>query len=89
MEICGESFEKLFVERMQAMTVGDPLAEETEVGPQAREDLRDELHAQVSRSIERGARCLLGGEVPNGPGAYYPPTVLTDVRSGMPAYHEE
>jgi succinate-semialdehyde dehydrogenase/glutarate-semialdehyde dehydrogenase len=52
-------------------------------------DLRDELHRQVRASIDRGARCLLGGELPPGPGAYYPPTVLGDVRPGMPAYDEE
>ena len=54
-----------------------------------RHDLRDELHQQVSTSIERGARCLLGGEIPQGPGAFYPATVLTDVVPGMPAYDEE
>lgn len=84
-----DSFEKLFVERMRAQVVGDPLEEDTEVGPQARTDLRDELHEQVALSIAKGARCLLGGEVPNGPGAYYPPTILTNVTRGMPAYDEE
>ncbi len=82
-------FEALFVERMSGMKVGDPLDEATEVGPQARADLRGELHEQVSRSIAHGARCLLGGEVPDGAGAYYPPTVLTNVKAGMPAYDEE
>lgn len=82
-------FEELFVERMRAMKVGDPLDEATEVGPQARTDLRDELHDQVRRSIAKGARCLLGGEVPAGDGAFYPPTVLADVTKGMPAYDEE
>jgi len=84
-----KQFEQSFVERMSAIKVGDPLDETTEVGPQARADLRDELHEQVTQSIARGARCLVGGEVPDGPGAYYPPTVLTDVKSGMPAYDEE
>jgi succinate-semialdehyde dehydrogenase/glutarate-semialdehyde dehydrogenase len=65
------------------------MEEDTVVGPQAREDLRDELHEQVRKSIEKGARLLLGGEVPKTPGAYYPPTVLADVRKGMPAYDEE
>ncbi|RMF57736.1 MAG: NAD-dependent succinate-semialdehyde dehydrogenase [Calditrichaeota bacterium] len=82
-------FEKLFVEQMRAKRMGDPLREDTAVGPQARHDLRDELHRQVQRSIELGATCLLGGEIPEGPGAYYPPTVLTDVKKGMPAYDEE
>jgi len=74
---------------MRSARVGDPFQEETEVGPQARVDLRDDLHRQVERSIAKGARCLLGGEVPEGPGAFYPPSVLTDVRKGMPAFDEE
>lgn len=69
--------------------MGDPLDESNQIGPQARHDLRDELHQQVERSIEQGAVCLLGGEVPDDPGAYYPPTVLTNVKPGMPAYDEE
>jgi succinate-semialdehyde dehydrogenase/glutarate-semialdehyde dehydrogenase len=83
------AFEELFVKRMRAARVGDPLDEETEVGPLARHDLRNTLHRQVQASIAKGATCLLGGTIPPGPGAYYPPTVLTDVRRGMPAYHEE
>ena len=65
------------------------MEEDTVVGPQARKDLRNELHDQVVRSVQAGARCVLGGEVPDGPGAFYPPTVLTDVVPGMPAYDEE
>lgn len=84
-----DEFERRFVERMRSARMGDPLSEETEIGPQARVDLRDELHDQVQRSIAKGARCLLGGEKPEGPGAFYPPTVLTDVKKGMPAYREE
>ena len=82
-------FEALFVERMRAAKMGDPLDQDTEIGPQARHELRDTLHAQVERSVVKGARVLLGGAVPDGPGAYYPPTVLTDVRKGMPAFDEE
>jgi succinate-semialdehyde dehydrogenase/glutarate-semialdehyde dehydrogenase len=82
-------FEELFVEKMSAARMGDPLDETTEIGPQARHDLRDALHGQVEASIAKGARCLLGGKIPDGPGAYYPPTVLTDVRKGTPAYDEE
>ncbi len=77
------------VQGMKRAKVGDPLDEDTEVGPLARVDLRDELHQQVKESLDLGARCLLGGEVPEGPGAFYPPTVLTDVSPGMPAYAEE
>jgi len=84
-----EEFERLYVEKMRARTMGDPMVEGVDVGPQAREDLRDDLHRQVVRSIERGARLLLGGEVASGPGAFYPPTVLADVEPGMPAYDEE
>ena len=84
-----EEFEGRFVEVMKASKMGDPMEEDTEVGPQARHDLRDDLHRQVTESVEKGARCLLGGVVPEGPGAYYPPTVLTDLVKGMPAYDEE
>jgi len=82
-------FEELFVQRMTAARMGDPLREDTQIGPQARHDLRDALHRQVEASIAKGARCLLGGAIPDDRGAYYPPTVLTDVRKGMPAYGEE
>ena len=77
------------VELMKRKTMGDPLDGSHDIGPQARHDLRDDLHRQVCESIAQGARCLLGGEVPDDAGAYYPPTVLTDVREGMPAYDEE
>jgi succinate-semialdehyde dehydrogenase/glutarate-semialdehyde dehydrogenase len=84
-----EAFERRFVDRMNAARMGDPHEEGVTVGPQARADLRDDLHRQVETSVARGARVLLGGEVPAGPGAFYPPTVLTDVAPGMPAYEEE
>jgi succinate-semialdehyde dehydrogenase/glutarate-semialdehyde dehydrogenase len=82
-------FTERFVARMRDKRVGDPLDEETEIGPLARRDLRDTLHAQVTTSIEKGARLALGGEISDGPGAFYPPTVLLDVKPGMPAYDEE
>ncbi|HEX7091168.1 MAG TPA: NAD-dependent succinate-semialdehyde dehydrogenase [Longimicrobiales bacterium] len=88
-ESVREEFERLFVERMRAARMGDPLDEATELGPLARHDLRDGLHEQVRDSVRAGARLLLGGEIPEGPGAYYPPTVLTDVRKGMPAFDDE
>jgi len=83
------AFEAAFVAKMQTAKVGDPMDEVAEVGPMARHDLRDALHKQVQGSISRGARLLCGGEIPDNPGAYYPPTVLTDVRKTMPAYDEE
>jgi succinate-semialdehyde dehydrogenase/glutarate-semialdehyde dehydrogenase len=82
-------FEERFVKRMAAAKMGDPLDEATEIGPQARHDLRDALHRQVEQSLAKGARCLLGGAIPAGRGAYYPPTVLTNVGKGMPAHDEE
>jgi succinate-semialdehyde dehydrogenase / glutarate-semialdehyde dehydrogenase len=84
-----ESFEESFVARMARAKVGNPLSEGVEMGPLARADLRDELHDQVRRSLAAGARCLLGGELPEGPGAFYPPTVLSDVEPGMAAFDEE
>ena len=83
------AFTERFVTLMKTKKMGDPLKEGTDVGPQARHDLRDGLHKQVRASVERGATLLLGGEVPAAEGAYYPPTVLTDVKPGMPAYDEE
>ena len=84
-----QQFEEGFVARMRAITVGDPLDEHTQMGPLARQDLRDELHQQVQESIAKGARCLLGGAIPESKGAFYPPTVLTNVKKGMPAYDDE
>jgi succinate-semialdehyde dehydrogenase/glutarate-semialdehyde dehydrogenase len=84
-----ERFTELLVEQVAAWRLGDPFDESTNVGPQARRDLRDELHRQVQASVERGARLRLGGVVPDGPGAFYPPSVLVDVRPGMPAFDEE
>lgn len=84
-----EKFEKLFLEKMKSKKMGDPFSEETDLGPQAQENLRDELHEQVLKSIEKGAKCMLGGYIPDQKGAWYPPTVLVDVQPGMPAYEEE
>jgi len=83
------AFTQRFVDLMKTKKVGDPLAEGTDVGPQARADLRDDLHKQVRDSVAKGATILLGGEIPAGKGSYYPPTVLTNVKPGMPAYDEE
>lgn len=82
-------FERRLVARMAARRVGDPMDPATDIGPLARTDLRDHLDAQVKRSVRRGARILLGGTPLPGPGFFYPPTVLTDVRRGMPAADEE
>jgi succinate-semialdehyde dehydrogenase / glutarate-semialdehyde dehydrogenase len=89
LESIYNDFEKLFVEKMKSKKMGDPFDESNNLGPQARNDLRDELHQQVNKSVEGGAKILLGGEIPKTKGAYYPPTVLTNVEEGIPAYDEE
>jgi succinate-semialdehyde dehydrogenase/glutarate-semialdehyde dehydrogenase len=84
-----QAFEAAFVAKMEAAKVGDPMDEVAEIGPMARHDLRDDMHRQVQDSVAMGARVLCGGEIPDNPGAYYPPTVLTGIKKGMPAYDEE
>lgn len=84
----ADPFVAALVASMQAIAVGDPRHEETQVGPQARHDLRDELHDQVVRSVASGAKLVSGGVVPDSAGAFYPPSVLTDV-DGTPAATEE
>ncbi|WP_289286645.1 aldehyde dehydrogenase family protein, partial [Methylophaga sp. UBA3991] len=69
--------------------MGDPLEETTDIGPIARADLRDNLHRQVTETIQAGARCLLGGELPEGKGFAYPVTFLADVTADMTAFKEE
>ena len=84
-----DEFERLFVKNMQNKKMGDPFNETNDVGPQASEALRDELHNQVLQSIKKGAKLLVGGKIPEGDGAYYSPTVLSNVSKGMPAYDQE
>jgi len=84
-----KAFEESMAMRMEKTTYGDPFDTGNKIGPMARVDLRDQLHQQVLKSIEMGAKLLCGGFIPDLPGAYYPPTVLTNVRKGMPAYEEE
>jgi succinate-semialdehyde dehydrogenase/glutarate-semialdehyde dehydrogenase len=88
-EALAAAFTERLVAAMKTKKMGDPLAEGTDIGPQARPDLRDELHTQVMDSVAKGATLLLGGEIPPGKGSFYPPTVLADVTPGMPAYNEE
>lgn len=84
-----DQFVELFMDHMTRPIIGDPLLEQTTMGPLARHDLREKLHIQVQQSLKQGAVCLLGGSIPEGPGAFYPPTILTKVFKGMPAYDEE
>lgn len=84
-----KEFEKRLVEKMKVATYGDPFDTNNKIGPMARIDLRDQLHEQVVASISKGAKLLCGGFIPETAGAFYPPTVLTNVKKGMPAYDEE
>ncbi|NTW50487.1 MAG: NAD-dependent succinate-semialdehyde dehydrogenase [Chlorobiales bacterium] len=84
-----QEFEERLVKAMSAKKIGDPLQPGTDLGPIARADLRDNLHRQVEESISKGATVLLGGTMPEGKGYFYPPTILTNVKKGMPAYSEE
>jgi succinate-semialdehyde dehydrogenase/glutarate-semialdehyde dehydrogenase len=84
-----EPFENAMVEAMRAYEMDDPAKEDTKLGPMQSIKARDEIHRQVTQSVERGARLLLGGKVPDRPGAWYPATVLSDVRPGQPAHDEE
>ena len=83
------AFEVALVEEMRAYEMGDPRDPATKLGPLQAVKARDEIHEQVLQSLAAGARLLTGGEVPDRPGAWYPPTVLTDVKPGMTAYDEE
>lgn len=82
-------FEERLVAEFARRRLGDPTNPDTEVGPMARADLRRKLHAQVTASVRKGARLLLGGRMPKGPGFFYPPTVISQVGPGMPAHEEE
>jgi succinate-semialdehyde dehydrogenase/glutarate-semialdehyde dehydrogenase len=84
-----KDFIRLFKQKMENKLMGNPMNKKTDLGPQARTDLRDELHEQVKKSIDKGAKCILGGEIPKGKGAFYPATILTNVKKGMPAYDDE
>jgi succinate-semialdehyde dehydrogenase/glutarate-semialdehyde dehydrogenase len=82
-------FLELLTQKMGSKIMGDPLDPRSDIGPQARIDLRNELHKQVTESIKKGATCVLGGTIPGGNNALYPPTILTNVKKGMPAYDDE
>ena len=84
-----DEFEKLYLKIMSKKKMGDPSDEKNDVGPQASIQLRDELHDQVLRSVKQGAKLILGGYIPEMDGAYYPPTILSNVKPGMAAFDEE
>ena len=84
-----EPFERALVDAMRGYEMGDPTKEGTKLGPMQSIKARDEIHSQVEESIANGAKLLLGGKVPDPPGAWYPATVLSNVRPGQPAHDEE
>jgi len=85
----AEPFCERFVRRAQALCVGDPFDLKTDMGPLARADLVATVHEQVERSLAMGARLATGGQRIEGPGFFYAPTLLTDVRKGMPVHDQE
>jgi succinate-semialdehyde dehydrogenase/glutarate-semialdehyde dehydrogenase len=88
-EAVYDQFESLVLQKMKAIVMGDPFEPTTQLGPLARNNIRLDLQMQVNNSVERGARLLLGGDFPEMAGAFYPPTIIVDVKPGMPAYHDE
>jgi succinate-semialdehyde dehydrogenase / glutarate-semialdehyde dehydrogenase len=88
-ESVADEFEKHFSNAVAALKVGDPMDRANQVGPLARADLVDDLERQVRESVRLGARPLTGGKRVDGAGYFFQPTVLADVRPGMPVYHEE
>lgn len=85
----AEEFTRKFIAAAKLIQAGDPLDPASTIGPMARNDLRAELHHQVERTIAAGATLALGGNIIDGPGNFYQPTVLTDVQPGMAAFDEE
>ena len=88
-EQIADKFEREFVRRMEALKLGDPFDEKTELGPLATADAVTSLHADVMKTVEAGGRVLTGGKPTAGPGNFYLPTVLTDIPPQSPAYREE
>ncbi|WP_298529210.1 NAD-dependent succinate-semialdehyde dehydrogenase [uncultured Christiangramia sp.] len=84
-----DKFRDAFVEHMKNIKFGDPTSEDSDLGPMARKDLREELHEQVEESVKKGAKILCGGKLPEGDGFYYPATVLENLKPGQPAYDDE
>jgi succinate-semialdehyde dehydrogenase/glutarate-semialdehyde dehydrogenase len=85
----ADEFERRYVESLEALKVGDPMDEDTDMGPLAMESILEDVEDQVKKSVEAGARVLTGGERLDRPGNFYPPTALTDIPKDSPAYKEE
>jgi succinate-semialdehyde dehydrogenase / glutarate-semialdehyde dehydrogenase len=88
-EEIADEFERRFVQSMAALKVGDPMEEDTDMGPLATPQILEDVDSQVRESVEAGARVLTGGKPMDGSGNFYPPTVITDIPEESPAYREE
>jgi len=84
-----QEFCEKFTKKMKEVKMGDPMKDEMELGPLSRKDLRDQVHEAVEKAVKEGAKLLCGGYIPEGPGFYYPPTVLADVPPNSTAFDEE
>lgn len=84
-----DDFLKMFTKKMAAAKMGEPKNEDTYYGPMARVDLRNEIHMQVEKTVKQGGKLILGGKIPDRKGAYYPATILADLKPGMTAFDEE
>jgi succinate-semialdehyde dehydrogenase/glutarate-semialdehyde dehydrogenase len=84
-----EEFEKLILEKISAYKMENALCESSNFGPMARDDLRESLQSQVDKAVREGAELILGGQIPEGPGFFYPPTVLRNVSKEMTPFTEE
>ncbi|SHF35866.1 succinate-semialdehyde dehydrogenase / glutarate-semialdehyde dehydrogenase [Modicisalibacter ilicicola DSM 19980] len=89
LEPIARRFTEKLIDQVQKLRIGDPMDENTDIGPMSRKDLRDDLHDQVQRAVKQGAQIETGGEILDRPGAWYAPTVLTNVAPGNPAFDEE
>lgn len=88
-EAVNDAFTSAFVEQMEAIALGDPTADETQLGSLSSQDQFDTICEQVAKSVEGGAKILCGGSAPDRTGQYYPATVLADCQPGTPAYDDE
>jgi succinate-semialdehyde dehydrogenase/glutarate-semialdehyde dehydrogenase len=88
-ESVADEFERLFAQKLAALPIGDPMDGNTKVGPLATEQGREDVEALVRDAVEKGARVVVGGKRVDGPGWYYPPTLITDITKEMRIYREE
>ncbi|MDC0835553.1 succinate-semialdehyde dehydrogenase [Leptolyngbya valderiana BDU 20041] len=88
-ESIAEEFQKRLLAKFKNLTLGDPMSEDTDIGPLATPGIREELHEQVAACKDKGAKVLIGGELPDRPGNFYPPTIIADIPPGTPAYDQE